>query len=46
MGARHCMQSLKKDGACIFVHKNLKFLNINLHKCCNDQDIEGCAVKL
>jgi hypothetical protein len=31
---------------CIFVHRNLNFLNINPIRYCNDQDIEVCAQKL
>jgi hypothetical protein len=30
----------------IFVHKNLKFTDINLEDCCKVQVIEACAVQL
>jgi hypothetical protein len=36
----------KKGGVCIFVHKNLNSLNINLGKYCEDKDIEACSLKL
>jgi hypothetical protein len=30
LGAKCCRQILRKGGVCIFVHKKLKFTNINL----------------
>jgi hypothetical protein len=46
LGAKYCRQFIKKGGVCIFVHKNLNYLNINLSKYCEDKDIEACALKL
>jgi hypothetical protein len=37
---------MEKGGVCIFVHKSLNFLSINLSRYCEDQDIEVCALKL
>jgi hypothetical protein len=31
---------------CIFLHKNLNFLNINHSRYCKEEDIEVCALKL
>ena len=38
--------SLKCGGVCIYIHKNMKFSNINLLKYCKEQDLEIAAVKL
>ena len=46
LGAKYCRTSLKCGGVCIFVHKNVKFSNINLLKYCKEQDLENAAVKL
>jgi exonuclease III len=45
-GASFCRNSFKLSGICIFVDKNLNFINIDLWKFSLDQDIEVCAVKL
>ena len=34
------------EGVGIYIHKNIKFSNINLHKYCREQDLEIAAVKL
>jgi hypothetical protein len=46
LGATYCRKFIEYGGVCIFVHKNLNYLNINLSKYCKDQDIEVCALKL
>ena len=46
LGAVYCRKFLEKDGVCIFVHKNLNYVNINLSEYCKDQHIEACALKL
>jgi exonuclease III len=46
LGAKYCRISLKCGGVCIYIHKNIKFSNINLLKYCKEQDLEIAAVKL
>jgi pyrimidine deaminase RibD-like protein len=46
LGALYCRKFLEKGGVCIFVHKNLNYVNINLSEYCKDQHIEACALKL
>jgi exonuclease III len=46
LGASFCRNSLQVDGVCIFVNKNLNFMNVDLRKFSHDQDIEVGAVKL
>jgi hypothetical protein len=46
LGAKYCRKTLEKGGVSIFVHKTLKFANINLDNYCKDQDMEACALKL
>jgi exonuclease III len=46
LGAFFCRNSHKIGGVCIFVNKNLHFINVNLKKFSHDQDIEVGAVKL
>jgi len=38
--------SIKNGGVFIFLHESLKFMNINLHNSCKEQDIQICAAKL
>ena len=46
LGATYCRQVVKRCSVCIFVLKNFKYTNIDLSKCCKDQDIEVCVLKL
>jgi hypothetical protein len=46
LGANYCRNNLKQGGVCIYVHKSLKFSNINLLKYSNEQDIEIAATQL
>jgi hypothetical protein len=46
LGAKYCRTSLKCGGVCIYIHKNIKFSNINLLKYCKEQDLEIASVKL
>jgi hypothetical protein len=46
LGASFCRNSVEMVGVCIFVNKNLNFMNVNLRKFSHDQDIEIGAVKL
>ena len=46
LGAKYCRKILEKEGVSIFIHRNLKFTNINLEDYCEDQVIEACALKL
>ena len=46
LGASFCRNSLKMGGMCIFVNKNLNFMNVDLRKFSHKQDIEAGAVKL
>jgi hypothetical protein len=46
LGVRYCRKTIEKGGVSIFVHKNLKFIKINLEDYCKDQDLEACALKL
>ena len=46
LAAKYCRTSLKCGGVCIYIHKNLKYTNINLLKYCKEQDLEIVAVNL
>jgi hypothetical protein len=46
LGATYRRKLIEKGGVCIFVHKNLNYLNTNLSKHCKDQDIEVCGLML
>jgi hypothetical protein len=46
LGASFCRNSLKMGSVCIFVNKNLNFMNIDLRKFSHEQDIEAGTVKL
>lgn len=46
LGAKYCRQILKEGRVNNFIHKNLKFTNLNLEDYCKDQLIEACALKL
>jgi hypothetical protein len=46
LGASYCRTLLKCGGVCIYIHKNIKFSNINLLRHCKEQDLEIAAVKL
>jgi exonuclease III len=46
LGAKYCRNSLKCGGVCIYIHKNMKYSNINLLKYCKEQDLEIVAFKL
>jgi hypothetical protein len=45
LGSNCCRTSLKCS-VCIYIHKNMEYTNINLMKCCKEQDLEIVAVKL
>jgi exonuclease III len=45
LASSYCRKSMEKGGVCIFVHKSLNFLNINISRYGKDQDIEVCALK-
>ena len=46
LGASFCRNSFKMGGVCIFVNKNLNFMNIDLQKFSHERDIEVGAVKI
>jgi hypothetical protein len=46
LSAKYCRNKLKHGGVCIYVHKSLSCLTIELEKCCKEQDFEVCAIKL
>ena len=46
LGASFCRHSFKMGGVCIFVHKNLTFMNIDLEKFSHEWDIEASTVKI
>jgi exonuclease III len=46
MGAHYRRNNYDKGGACIFVHKSLKFSAINLDSYCIDKDTEACVICL
>jgi hypothetical protein len=46
LGANYCRKELKNGGVCIYILETLKFLNIDLQKHCNEQDIEIAAVQI
>jgi exonuclease III len=46
LGAAYCRQVANRGGVCIFAHKNLNYITIDLGKYCKDQDTEVCALKL
>jgi hypothetical protein len=46
LGANYCRTLYEKGGVCTYIHKSLKFVNIDLKKYCKVKDFEVCAVKL
>jgi hypothetical protein len=46
LGAEYCRQFFDGCGASIFTHKASKFLTINLHEFCKDNDLEVCIIPL
>ena len=46
LGSSFCCQNLQKDGAGIFVHKDLHFSKINISRNCKEKDLEICAIEL
>jgi hypothetical protein len=46
LATSYCRKCREKGGMCIFVNKNFNVLNINLSRCCKNQDIEVYALKL
>jgi exonuclease III len=46
LGAHYCRSQYKKGGTCIYIHKSLKFVTINLDKFCHERDMEACAISL
>jgi exonuclease III len=46
LSAYYCRQRTKWGGACIFIHKSYRSINVDLSSCCKEQDIEICAIKL
>jgi exonuclease III len=46
LGATFCRRKLKNGGVCIYIHEDLKFTAINLHKYCNEQDLEIATIQI
>jgi hypothetical protein len=46
LGENYFITLYAKGGVCIYLQKNLTFVNINLAKYCKDKHFEVCAVKL
>jgi hypothetical protein len=46
VGAQFCRTFQEKGGVIIYVHNNLKFINIDLSEYCKEKDFEVCAIKL
>jgi len=46
LGASYCRKNFLKGGVSIFVHRNLKYNNINIDEHNIDKDIEACAIQL
>jgi exonuclease III len=46
LATSYCRKSRGKGGVCIFVHKNLNFLKVDLSRFCKEQDLEVRALKL
>jgi hypothetical protein len=44
LGAEYRRQTHRQGGVCIFIHKRLKFSNVNLYEFCKEQDLELNAV--
>jgi len=44
--ASYCRNSYEKGGVCIFVQENIRYVNLDLQKYCNDTDFEACATKI
>jgi hypothetical protein len=44
LGGEYCRQTFRQGGVCIFVHKKLKFSDVNLNEFCKEQNLEVCAV--
>jgi exonuclease III len=46
LGAFYCKKNIKCGGVCIYLHKSLQFINLDLENVCSEQDIEVCAIRL
>ena len=46
LSANYSRTSLKCGGVCIFIHNDIQFTNINLHKHNKEQDLEITAIKI
>jgi hypothetical protein len=46
IGVQFCRSLFERGGAIIYVHKSLKFTNVDLWEYCKEKYIEICAVKL
>ena len=46
LAANFCRTAYATGGVCMYVHKCLEFVNINIENCCKEKDFEACAIKL
>ena len=46
LGTYYCRKFTKCGGACLFLHKSYQFINADLNRHCQEQDIEVCAIRL
>ena len=44
--AHFCRNIFKKGGVCIFTHKTINYMTLNLTKFCKEKDLEICATEL
>ena len=46
LAANFCRTAYAKGGVCIYVHKCLETVSIDIENCCKEKDFEDCAIKL
>jgi len=46
LAANFCRTAYVKGGVCMYVHKGLQFVNIDIENYCKEKDFEACAIKL
>jgi len=46
LAANFCRTAYAKGGVCIYVHKCLETVSIDIENCCKGKDFEACAIKL
>jgi exonuclease III len=46
LGAYNCRKNIKCGGVCIYTHRSLQFINLDIENYCFEQDTEVCTIRL